>query len=426
MKPNLNADASQQSLPKTEGGTPSQRFVRFQRVWALFGLALFAATWKLWTPQTAFPQIPFFESLVDVSGIVDWILLGLLVVSLIVCAVCRTEKVRCASQIAFALFAIGLISLNQHRLQPWAYQFVVFAIIMAMAKPKHAVHSLRLIVVSIYVYSAVSKFDYQFVHTVGTQMLATIAELLGQNVQDWPETVRLGLVFGMPTGELLVGCGLLFPRTRRLAIGMAALLHVVLLATLLKLGHSPGVICWNLYFICQAVLLFGGQRKSAASGNLANESNQPRLGNSSIALGASSALSTAVLWCVLLFPLTQSLGICDHWTAWEVYSPRTSRAATVVPFESNLPRSQDTLAWSEETLFVPVYPQARFQLAVAMADLQNDEMNYSIEFKGVADRWDGTRTTETLTGRDQMQMRASKFWLNIKPRRIWTERAEQP
>ena len=75
---------------------------------------------------------------------------------------------------------------------------------------------------------------------------------------------------------------------------------------------------------------------------------------------------------------------------------------------------------------MPVYPQARFQLAVAMADLQNDEMNYSIEFKGVADRWDGTRTTETLTGRDQMQMRASKFWLNIKPRRIWTERAEQP
>ena len=80
-------------------------------------------------------------------------------------------------------------------------------------------------------------------------------------------------------------------------------------------------------------------------------------------------------------------------------------------------------AWSEETLFVPVYPQARFQLAVAMADLQNDEMNYSIEFKGVADRWDGTRTTEILTGRDQMQMRASKFWLNIKPRRIWTERS---
>jgi len=84
--------------------------------------------------------------------------------------------------------------------------------------------------------------------------------------------------------------------------------------------------------------------------------------------------------------------------------------------------SQDTLAWSEATLFVPVYPQARFQLAVAMADLQDYDEGYSITVKGVADRWTGNRETETLTGTDLMKMRASKFWLNTAPRKIWKTR----
>lgn len=393
-------------------------FVWFQRVWAVFALGLFAATWKLWTPQTEFPQIPFFEFLVDVPGIVDWILLASLAVSLLACAFGRSDRVRRIGQFAFALIGVGLISLNQHRLQPWAYQFVIFALIMAMAQPKHAIYSMRLIVVSIYIYSAVSKFDYQFVHTVGSQMLGTIVELLGQDLEDWSESVRSGLVFGMPTGELLVGCGLLLPQTRRVAIGLAVLLHVVLLAILLKLGHSPGVICWNLYFVCQAILLFGvceTEKSNSRSADSGADSLRPQ------SRYRFNTLSAVVTGFVLLFPLTQPLGICDHWVAWEVYSPRTSRAATIVTVESDTPRSQDTLAWSEQTMFVPVYPQARFQLAVAMADLHDYDTSYSVEFKGVANRWNGTRSTETFSG-DQMKMRASKFWLNIKPRRIWTER----
>ena len=417
MKP--NSTSSNELIPnELDAENGSKSFVWFQRVWAVFGLSLFAATWRLWTPQTEFPQIPFLEFLVDVPSIVDWILLASVVGSLLVSAFGRSDRVRRIGQFAFALFAVGLISLNQHRLQPWAYQFVIFALVMALAKPKHAIYSLRLIVVSIYIYSAVSKFDYQFVHTVGSQMLGTIAELVGLDLDDWSATFRSGLVLGMPIGELLIGCGLLFPRTRKLAIRLAVVLHAVLLAVLLQLGHSLGVICWNLYFICQAIVLFGFCETKKPTANLDSaDSIRPRTRYS------FNTLTTVLVGFVLLFPLTQSFGICDHWVAWEVYSPRTSRAATVVPIKSDLPRSQDTLLWSEQTLFVPVYPQARFQLAVAMADLQ-DYANYSIEFKGVANRWDGSRSTEIFTGRDQMQMRASKFWLNLKPRRIWTERGE--
>ena len=44
-----------------------------RKTMAAFGLLLFAITWRLWTPQTEFPQIPFFGWLTEVPGFVDWI-----------------------------------------------------------------------------------------------------------------------------------------------------------------------------------------------------------------------------------------------------------------------------------------------------------------------------------------------------------------
>src|SRR5438093_7551709 len=32
-----------------------------RRWWAIAGLVLFTATWKLWTPHTEFPQVPLFR-----------------------------------------------------------------------------------------------------------------------------------------------------------------------------------------------------------------------------------------------------------------------------------------------------------------------------------------------------------------------------
>ncbi len=59
------------------------RLFWFQKYWALLGLALFTATWRLWTPQDAFPQIPFFELLTGVPPICDWIALSGTIVGLV-------------------------------------------------------------------------------------------------------------------------------------------------------------------------------------------------------------------------------------------------------------------------------------------------------------------------------------------------------
>jgi hypothetical protein len=402
----------------------SRRFQIFVRVWAGFGLLIFASTWKLWTPQTEFPQIPFFEFLVDVPGWADWMALALLGLSLTACLFSSSRSLVAGSLWLFAIAASGLILLNQHRLQPWAYQFVVFAIILATARPKTAFFWMRWIVISIYIYSAISKLDYQFVHTVGDQMLSSWSGKLGLDTTLWSEQFRNWIVFAFPLTELLIGVGLMIPRVRGFAFVAAVLMHLTLLAALIGNVDGPGVLIWNVFFIVQAVFLFGQSLNPKTTRELAkNETDESESGQIPTNRQRSSFplafVATTVSLFVLVFPMTQPFGICDHWPAWQVYAPRTSRAQ-IKKVIKNSSQWNHMDFWSNSTLKVPVYPQARFQLAVAMAaQIRFQHANgRAIEVSGESDRWTGSRETKSLRG-DQIKMHAEGYWLNLKPRSLW-------
>ncbi|HEX6986541.1 MAG TPA: hypothetical protein VF170_14255, partial [Planctomycetaceae bacterium] len=62
------------------GDTASRRLTWLRRWLAVCGLLLVAATWRLWTPQEVFPQVPFVAALRDAPAWLDWIgLAGMLV-----------------------------------------------------------------------------------------------------------------------------------------------------------------------------------------------------------------------------------------------------------------------------------------------------------------------------------------------------------
>lgn len=399
---------------------PQKRIEFFCRVWAGFGLLLMAASWKLWTPQTQFPQIPFFEFLIDVPGLVDWIALAGVVISLGVCVFTKSFRIPIA-QLAFVVSISILILLNQHRLQPWAYQFVVFAIILATMRARSAFFWLRIIVISIYVYSAISKFDYQFVHTTGRLILQALAALVGQDASSWSESLQNWLTLGLPLGELLLGVALIFSKTRKLGMVGAVFTHALLLVVLIWLGHSWGVLAWNLYFIAQSILLFGFELEPPRF----NDKDATAKGNENVRDPIATrkpmeffGLCIAVF--VLLFPLTRPLGICDHWMAWEVYAPRCSRAKLLCNASSRAPYS-NLLNWSEATTGVPVYPQARLQLAICIATKQRytKTRNFPVEVSEPSNFWTGERESVTLNRKNQILMFADRYWLNMKPRNIW-------
>lgn len=398
-----------------------------RRVWASFGLLLFAVTWRLWTPQSEFPQIPFFAALTDVPGYVDWLAIAVLVLSLLGAGVASRETVWRRAMMVFATAAVLLILLNQHRFQPWAYQFVLFATIMASCRERAANRLMRWIVVSIYVYSAISKFDYQFLHSLGPHFLSTLAGLVGITSADWPVNLQAWLASLFPFGELVVGIGLLVSRTRRAAIFAAIGLHMLLLLILgpWGLSHQPGVLVWNLYFIVQAWMLFADHRDAEVP--LAKDTRRR----------VTESLCFVLTCGVIAFPASEPLGYCDHWPAWELYSPRSSRAHVAIhdsAVDRLPPEVQELLGpasemagwrqlhidrWSLDSLSVPIYPEDRFQIGVALALAREHQLGTAIHVvqQSASHRWNGTRLERPLLGVEQLHDAGTAFRLNVQARR---------
>ena len=408
----------------------------FLRVWACFGLALFATTWKLWTPQNLYPQVPVFEVLVNAPVMVDWLALGLIFCSLALLAFQpRLDNVR--SRWLITVFAVSLcvsFLLDQHRLQPWAWHWFVFATIFTLASFRDAMFWLRWIVISVYVYSAISKLDYQFTHSVGLEMLHAMADLIAVSlVNHSPESLSR-FVLLLPLVELLTGIGLVFAATRIACGWLAVLLHVGLLLILgpWGLNHQSPVLIWNAFFIFQTYWLFI-RRASTESSNQTGCSNQSKL----------TRVAAVVALLVILFPATCSFGGCDHWLAWELYAPRSSRVTVELPGAAidQLPCSAakytknsqwmpgvvelDLARWSLGELGVPVYPNARFQLGVARAvsDQLDDERFLRVQVKSRSNRRTGHRSSQQVRGTIEMKEQSSEFWLNTVPRAIELRRA---
>jgi hypothetical protein len=397
----------------------------FVRIWAGFGIALFVATWKLWTPQQVFPQIPLFEFATTVPSIVDWVAFAGVLISLVLVLLTRKTDSNTSSWpfVLFVATLFMLFSLDQHRLQPWAWHWFVFALILSLVQIRDAIFWFRWIVISIYVYSAVSKFDYQFTHSVGLEMLHAITSWVGIQIDDLPVGIASRVVSLFPATELLIGIGLMF-RAMRVVFGwVAIMLHVGLMMILgpCGLGHQSPVLVWNAFFAVQAYWLFVRHGES---------------GDSLAVIATKTPVVSAFALMVIVFPATCSFGGCDHWLAWELYAPRSSRVTIQLPASSlselpdpaasyaiehpQLPGvvALDLARWSLQELNVPVYPQARFQFGVAqsIAEFDGSDRNLRIIVRGRSDRWTGDRSSHEVRGAMERSVYAARFWLNTKPR----------
>ena len=98
------------------------------RVLSLAALLLIAATWPLWTPPTVFPRVPLVGLFRGVPGWLEFTALGVACCALIVAFVAGSSRlIGRWSLVAFAGALVLLALADQHRLQPWAYQFSLLA-----------------------------------------------------------------------------------------------------------------------------------------------------------------------------------------------------------------------------------------------------------------------------------------------------------
>jgi hypothetical protein len=332
-------------------------------------------------------------------------------------------------------------------LQPWAYHGWLYALVFAGAAPRSVRGYLTLLTISIYTYSALGKFDQQFLKTVGPSMIGTLMRFGGfedggganERLKWWIESA----VFLLPTTELAIAGMLGFVKTRRVGAVAAIVMHLSLVVILgpLGLGHSAAVLAWNLFLAVQAWILFFCKDDPFLGHEVGNEAafaQRPLI---------ARLVVQGVVVAALVMPLFERrpagevYGYWDHWLSWSLYSPHTSRVQIQV-HESALADLPDVVGrfsqigqdgdgwvtvqidrWSLAELAVPVYPQARFQLGLAHEiALQLRERNGTrpsqsrsrairVKIRTVSDRWSGRREEVWAIGADGIAKQRDRFWL---------------
>lgn len=423
-------------FPESPGD--AQRAAWLVRTMAGFGLLLMALTWRLWTPQAVFPQVPLVAFARGVPAVFDGLGAATMALGLGLALVAPLDGRLCrAALVTFAAATLAMVVLDQQRLQPWAYQFVILAVLLAAARPAAAIAWPRAFIVSFYIYSALTKLDYSFLHTLGQQFLGTLAELLHVSLDDWSERTRLYLAAVFPLGELIVALGLCFRRTRWLALAGAIVLHGLLLAILGPWGldHKPGVLAWNAYFIVQNLVLFGPWPRTVVGEAVVSE---VAAGNSNTAnQRAAPRFVPLAMLAVMFLPLLEPTTWFDMWPSWGLYATSAERVLLLVhrrqrdalpeslaPFVEEPADADDAWLvvrldrWALAALDAPIYPQSRTQLGVARAVIARYDLGSRARVArlGLADRFTGERETEIFTGWTQWEAAGDEYYLNTQPR----------
>lgn len=424
---------------------------RLQRWLAVCALALFAATGRLWTPTAVFPAVPMFA--LGWPAVIDWLALAGMIGGCL--GLLWQPSPRKAGRVAAAVFLVSLLLSfcgDQQRLQPWAWQFALIALVLATPAGTRRLRWWLWLTAAIYLHSGWSKVDASFLATHGQTLLESLAKLLHLKTALWTDGQRQLAVAVLPVGELVIGLAMLLAPRRPMWVWLSIAMHLGLLAMLGPWGldHSAGVLLWNVYFIGQNLCLYAAFKAERRAVTLAE--TEPAAQKT-----AEQSLMThvAIIVCLLLAagaPCLAGFGYWDQWPAWSVYASAAPRfeveirsdaidalPAVAQPFVVNATttdsrtaaewladddtapvfqwRQLDLHRWSLSTLKAPAYASARYDLALARSLVARGVPAEALRLRqiGRADRRTGQRTVRNVAG-TELESLAKRYWWNTQPR----------
>mgnify|MGYP003113355745 CR=1 FL=1 len=391
-------------------------------------MLLIIVSYRLWLPpswtQTSYyPAIPFVALPAWLS---DWVSLLLAPILVVMSTIVIVRRGAFSARVAWSCISLALAAgflTDQHRLQPWAYQTFLYGWMFVLLPTNMRIDAFRILTISIYLFSSLGKFDYQFLHTVGQEFLATGAKFTHLTIDQWSDRRRLIVVAGFPATELLIAILLMLPPTRRLGGCLAIAMHAGLMVLLSPWGmhHSLGVLVWNAVLAGQAYWLFV-RRPHSNTDTIEMEAAAYR--SPGLVVGGMLVILAVTL------PLTERRGRydrdawhLDHWLSWALYSPHNSRVDVEVyegvvnslpaAMQSAVSEDDDGDSWRKLDLGklslacrgVPILPQARYQLQLAIAMAEEFEWTHQIRgvSRSASDRRDGSRTEIWMSGLDEMK-----------------------
>ena len=139
---------------------------------------------------------------------------------------------------------------------------------------------------------------------------------------------------------------------------------------------------------------------------------------------------------VILLPVLNLANRYDHWLAWGLYAPRNSRATLYVQSAKVDDLSQAVrpyvdkretedgwhkvalAQWSLDGVAAPIYPQDRFQVAVAAEVIQRCQLqdSFQLVIEDPADRWSGKRTQLVIRSWPELVAQRNRYVLGAMAR----------
>ncbi len=401
--------------------TSEQAEALVRRVAGLATAAMLLASWRLWVGLGDIPRVPFLPALIQTTGTWAWLLFVALVVAIAISAMTRFWTPWYALSLALLVILIGQ---DQHRFQPWAFQYAMTLFFLASLPTGEGLRYARWWFVSIYLHSGLSKLDVSFCDELGPVFLRAGLSPLGIDPSRWATGVRSAAVMAMPSGEMVVALALLAPRLRRLGrIGVVAL-HAGLIAILgpTGLGHSSIVLAWNAVMAVEVWIAFGPDLGLPEQAFWRDRWTWPVKG---------------VFWLGVILPLGERWGLWDAWPSHALYASHVDwvsvriNESTVMSYPASV-RARlageppwlrlDLNSWSLAERGTPVYPQNRacLGLAEALAARYGGPLPVRVIAFGGADRWTGRRSRTVADGFDEIREMGGRYRCNAHPWINWT------
>lgn len=224
-----------------------------------------ATSWRLWTNDRFFPQVPMFNFGFEINNLTSYILFGLFGLSIVGLLVSRFAR---PFVVTSFVLGIVLVIIDQNRLQPWFYMYMIMLFVLCfynwrVDEPKNytAIYtSLTLVIGGVYLWSGIQKLNPNFMSHTWTWFIKPLESILT------PEQCTISYKFGyaVPFMEIAIGIGLFFEQTKKIMIPLVITMHVIILVVLSPLFHNynPTVWGWNFAMILLVYVLFAGNTNS--------------------------------------------------------------------------------------------------------------------------------------------------------------------
>lgn len=336
----------------------------------LFFLIGIALSLPLWHGQRLFPLIPAIPGMEPLPAPLDFVLLGLLATAVVLNLIRRR---RLLAGLLLGLMAV-MVFLDQMRLQPWVFIYFLTLIPFALTdwQDEKAIKKqgppilnfIQILLIGVYLWSGLHKFTDSFAEIVHPMLLKGLFRVPDGS---WLLTAK-PLAYAAASVEVLIGLGLIFPKTRNLAVIGAILTHLLIIAWVSPLGGNSNftVLPWNAAMIALVFL---------SAYNVKNR----------ITLWPASPLRWATAALAVLVWVMPMLNLKDKWDAYLSFNLYTERIShlfvalrqdaldqsdphlSVYYAEERLieeGRVIDMELWAFEELKVPVYPAPRVFRAI--------------------------------------------------------------